>query len=299
MASALAEYHALLADLESGEANVCDGLRAQLADRAFEAEGSLRILLAEGLRTINDLRDSGLLHATIADFGQSMASGGGLAQAFQGLRKRLKELAPAFPDAALDEASLAIQRRELTLEYDGESNALILRGNHPFTGAPAVTRVRLAPQAGDVGRIGLDDFFGATGRTGVHASLPTFAPPDCHHRTDVVGATDDRESIDVYASCVASLALARESMYRHARKVSDFGHSRTALRARDPGTATIIGLVVACVGAVIAGAGAAGADPLGLGSPGRDVGFGLTLIAAGALIFVYGEITMAAAAASA
>lgn len=132
----LAEYHALLADLESGEADACHGLQAQLADRAFEAEGSLRILLAEGLRTINDLRDSGLLHAAVADFGQSAASGGGLAQAFHGVRKRVKELARAFPDAALDEGSRAIERRDLTVEYDGESNVLILRGNPPFLERP-------------------------------------------------------------------------------------------------------------------------------------------------------------------
>jgi hypothetical protein len=115
----------------------------------------------------------------------------------------------------------------------------------------------------------------------------------------VVSASDDRESIDIYASCVAGLALARESMYRHARKVSDFGHSRTALRARDPGTAAIvISLVVGVAGAIITAAGAIGTDPLGLGSPGRDVGFGLILIAGAILIFVFGELLLTAAEAA-
>ena len=224
-----------------------------------------------------------------------MASDSDLRQAFQGMRARLKEQAPAFPDAALDQAWLAIEQRKLTVEYDDESSTLTLRGSRSFTGTSAATKLRLVPQAGDLGRIDIDDFFGSSGLPGVHAGIPTFAPADCHHRPELLIASDDSEGLDVYATCVASLALARESMYRHARKVSEFGHSPTAVRARDPATAIGIGLLVAFVGVVITAAGALGADPLGLGSPGRDVGFGLTLIAAGVGIILYGAIVLAAA----
>src|SRR5215467_10453964 len=71
---ALMDYQAYLSDLEGADdpAAVCGGVRGQLAERAFEAEGQLRILLAEGLSSLNDLRDSGMLQSSLNSFAQAL-----------------------------------------------------------------------------------------------------------------------------------------------------------------------------------------------------------------------------------
>jgi hypothetical protein len=98
------------------------------------------------------------------------------------------------------------------------------------------------------------------------------------------------ETIDAYASILANLALARESMYRHARKVAEFGHGGSAVRAQDPAAEVVVGVAILVVGLFADIAGSSGLDPLGLGSPGLDFWFGVTMIIAGALILIVAVI---------
>src|SRR2546423_14119964 len=73
----LADYRAYLSELErTGNGAIgCGVLRNQLSERAFAVEGDLRILLAEGLNSLNDLRDSGMLYVSLATFSQALEGG--------------------------------------------------------------------------------------------------------------------------------------------------------------------------------------------------------------------------------
>jgi hypothetical protein len=71
----LVDYRAYLAAVEAKSDVGCVGLRGQLAERAFAAEGIFRVLLAEGLKSLNDLRDSGMLHAGLSEFARTLEGG--------------------------------------------------------------------------------------------------------------------------------------------------------------------------------------------------------------------------------
>src|SRR5262245_30890158 len=58
-------YRDFLRQLEKDED--CAALRKQLPDRAFAAEGALRVAIAEGIKSLNDLRDSGVLSTSFAE----------------------------------------------------------------------------------------------------------------------------------------------------------------------------------------------------------------------------------------
>jgi hypothetical protein len=282
----LAEYRAYLDALaESSDDPACSG-REQLADRAFDAERSYRVLLAEGLRTINDLRDAGMLHSAIGEFGRRAGKDGDL----EGLLADAKrELERAFPDAAshpFDEALPALQRRKIELHNDPQAGTIGIRAPSLTDGSRAGAQVRLAPRPGDLGRVSLDDFFGAGGRAGVHGHTPVALAPDCHHRPSI--AVSDRLTVDAYSALVGGLAAGRESMYRHARKVSVYGHGRPAVEARDPvsiivGVIIAVGVALIIYGAVTGNAGVAG--------------FGAVLVIGGLLVLFGGYVLIIGVAA--
>jgi hypothetical protein len=258
-------------------------MRAQVADRAFEAEADARVLIAETLTALNDLRDAGLLHVGLKDFALGAVGEKGLNPAALIRAAKDCEGASAFPPGMLDEMAGDLERRNVSISYDKDANALALTGRGLLDPHARVTRVRLDPRPGDFGRVGVDEFFSASARHSFHTTQPAYAPPGFHHQEPASGS--DQVTLDLYSSVVASLAYARELMYRHARKVSEYGHGRATLRANDPAIASAFALLIVGVGLVAAGS--SGADPLGLGNPTYDILFGAILIVGGILIFVW------------
>jgi hypothetical protein len=275
----LDDYRSYLKALEAGD-DRSRGLRPQLTDRAFGAEAAFRVLLAEGLNTVNDLRDTGNLHAVLAHASESLAADGekGLDATIERAKERLAKAFPNAPTKYLDEAVSIFKRRKMTIDHDDAANVMRIRGPSP-TGGEVDTRVRLEPQAGDLGRVGVSDFFGGSGRVGIHPNIPTYVPPDCHIRPGLVAGVVKAESVDAYSAIVGGLAAGRESMYRHARKVAAYGHRGGTDKAHDPVT-IIVGIIIAVgVGLVI----------YGIASGDYGVaGFGGVLILGGVLVLVGG-----------
>ncbi|MET0535461.1 MAG: hypothetical protein ABW171_14690, partial [Steroidobacter sp.] len=104
---ALSDYRTYLSAIDAQRDKDCTGLRGPLSERAFAAEGTFRVLMAEGLRSVNDLRDSGML------------------------------------DAGLSAVALSLER-------------------------------------GDMGRVGVEDFFGAGSPFSFYGMPPTTPGSDCH-----------------------------------------------------------------------------------------------------------------------
>ena len=245
----LVDYRAYLAALEDGGEVGCPGLRGQLAERAFAAEAGLRVLLAEGLKSLNDLRDSGMLHAGLSELAHTLEGGDkDLSRLFREAREELEQGPLALPVELSDEAVTMVERGLIGLGYDSETDALVVRRVGLADGGPEEIHVPLAPRAGEIGRIDLDQFFGAGGRFGVQAEL-IFAPPsDCHQRATLEVETP--RVVDAYAGILGGMAAAREAMYRHARKVSRYGHG-TALRGEDPVSAAITAAVLLGIGTLM------------------------------------------------
>lgn len=241
---ALADYRAYLSDLErAGDGAMgCGGLRGQLAERAFDAEGQMRVLLAEGLNSLNDIRDSGLLHASLALFAQGAESGqiDFRTAAEESVKQAQKSL--DLPSGFTEEVLQILERRTITIRYERESETLVVRATG-LDNEPEETRVRIAPRAGDLGRISLDHFFGDEGGFSVQAEQTRGRRGDCHSRA---GRIERTQSLDAYAAYVGFLALGRETLYRHARKVSRYGHG-SLLRARDPIDAAISVAIIAAI----------------------------------------------------
>lgn len=217
----------------------CAGPRAQVADRAFAEECAFRVLLAEGLNSLNDLRDSGMLHAGLAEFARTVGGGNSdIAAMIRETREEFRKEPLALPDEFFDQALKTVERRQLRVSYEAESRMLVVRGLSLVDGEPEETHVRLAPRAGDSGRASLDQFFGAGDRVGIYAGPPPLAPSDCHQRASTAGV-ERPQSAEIYAASIGGLAAAREALYRHARKVSQYGHG-TTLRGHDPGVTTLV-----------------------------------------------------------
>lgn len=279
----LSRYRDFLQRLESGDD--CPGLRAQLVDRAFEAEGHARVLIAETLTALNDLRDAGLLHAGLKDFSQWVAREKNLNLAARLRAAQDREGAAAFPPGALAELATNIERRNFDISYDEKEDALALSGRALLDGTSRLTHVRLEPRPGDIGRVGVNEFFGVAAGQAFHAAQPPFAPPGCHHREPV--SSPEPVSVDPYGSALATLAYTRELMYRHARKVREYGHAGGALRANDPVGYIIGAFVLLVAGVMLIVNGAAGNDVLGLGNPAWNILFGVVLIIGAIMIIVW------------
>jgi hypothetical protein len=250
----LDDYRAMLARVRrEGDGDGCRGLRAGLADRAFEAEAVCRVLLAETLTSTNQLRDSGFLHASLADLADRLGDreqdlGDFVAEELQ----EVKAATPSIPAEAFDAIRAFLRQRKIRVRYDRERDELVSRGL-AFDGAEQVTRVRVSEKAGDLGRVGVDQFFGAEGRASPQVDPRSFAPADCHHRGGPSGG--ENASTDAYATAVASLSACREVFYGHARKLSEQGYhdARAAETVVALVVVAIVGLVVGSIALIVSG----------------------------------------------
>ena len=167
----MVEYRDYLAAVDATEP-ACDALRSRLADRAFAAEASFRVALAQGLESVNDLRDSGMLHATLSDFARSLEGGDeDRERILRDAREELRSGPLALPDELSDEIVATVGRRLQGFEYNPEEDTLVVRHSSPVGSTVEEVHVRLSAQPGDMGRIGVAQFFGAEGPVGIHGAV--------------------------------------------------------------------------------------------------------------------------------
>jgi hypothetical protein len=234
----------------------CTNLEYQVRDRAVGAERDLRILLDDAVGALNDLRDSGTLKSSIDEAARAFGKGTTIGDLRKGLALAETALSERYPGVDFRAIRMASERLGESVSKIGtQKDALQLHLAVPGGGDRKValdTRAR----PGELGRIGQREFFdprtsalpGVVGA--VHVPIyPPFVPDDCHHRQLDVAVDIDR--IDAYSSLLGSFANAKQSMYRHVRKVTELGVGRA--RGEDPITAIlIVGAVVAAV-LIIAG----------------------------------------------
>jgi hypothetical protein len=250
-----------------------------IRERAWGFEASTRVIAADALQSINELRDAGVLETVLLGATSLTSSAGG------DIAARLRELRPEFAKAVpqldirlIDEAVTIAASREVRIAERKNSVDVEMigingeRANQGFTASPG-------PGAG--GRVGVREFFSGERRVVSAVSPSLLMEPDCH-RASRMQIAHQSSDVDVYGSFVAGLATMRETSYRQARRVNEVGHS--GFNVKDPFTIIVVGAVV--VGAVLIAAG------IYVIASGGDLNLGIFLIGAG-IIFVAGGICVA------
>lgn len=282
--ASLVAYRDMMAEVDASELaqpGSCRGLEPLLEERAWAFEAATRVLAADALQAVNDLRDSGELGSVMSRAAEYMAShegdvGGKLKEA----EEQILRAVPGIDKRVLAEAIEIASAREMSVAPRGDGIEVGMIG---VTGERASETFMASPGAGSAGRVGVREFF-ASDRRIVSALSPTIAMgADCHRagRRDLLLEVDR----DLYASFVGGLASMRETSYRHARRLAEIGHS--GFRAKDPITAIVVGAIA--VGAILV---AIGVIVLATGG---DVNLGIFLIGAG-IIFIAGGICVAVGA---
>jgi hypothetical protein len=205
----------------------CNAMGRQLAESTFEAERHLRIILKVGLDSLNDLMDSGNLMASFRGL-LSSETPNNLAEGYErtfgeALKGAPKLLAGHFEglDTSYFEDAMTIGS-DLHLAVQGDKDTLQI---HFKTADGRQDRVAIGvtPRPGSLGRISSRQFFGKGGGTCAALRDSSLIQDDCHHRKQGLSLATSAHSVDVYGGILHSFATARDSMYRHARVVDEFG----------------------------------------------------------------------------
>jgi len=225
-------------------------LTQPVADRAFEAEAALRVLLKECIDSLNELKDTGRLEAALRAAASKIDDDWKkqLREKLEKIQESLREIAGG---EAIDLAGGAMQlvSERITRVVRDRDGLRIALGK----GDDAVEFVlEPSPRPGHTGRISSDAFFST--RAGGVAFGPMAAvliEPTCHHERAMMPLQTEDGIIDVYGAVLGNMAYAREAMYRHARKTAEIGLG--AFKGKDVFTAIGIALVVAGAVALIWG----------------------------------------------
>jgi hypothetical protein len=205
----------------------CNGMGRQLAEGTFEAERHLRIILKVGLDSLNDLMDSGNLTAsfrgllsnqTANDVPQAYDRTFG--EALKGAPKLLTEHFEGLDTSFFEDAMKIGSDQHLELHRDKESLQIHLK---TADGRQDRVTIGVTPRPGNLGRISSRQFFGRGGGTCAVLRDSSVIQDDCHHRKQGLSLGTSAHSVDVYGGILHSFATARDSMYRHARIVDEFG----------------------------------------------------------------------------
>jgi hypothetical protein len=257
--------------MEAEEHDRCPGLADALTDQAYEAEAAGRVLIAAGVQTANELRDSGHLYEAVQALAGELkvADSDELASWLEREHDEIRDRYGEVAGNAIQEAADRVRQAKLAITSSDQRLVLT---------RPAAQRkleeVALAfgPQPGQRGRVSVADFFSPDPAVARVWPGRLYLPPDCHHRPVRVRA-EDIGVVDAYAGVLAGLAATKGSLYQHARRVDEVGHR--GMRGNDPVSAILIGIAV--VGAVVAIVGAA------TGNTGL-IAFGVLLIVGAALV---------------
>lgn len=248
----LHEYRDLLRDVDAlndDERGRCPGLSDALPDRAYDAEAAGRVLIAHGLQTLNELRDSGQLYDTMRAFAAETERAD-VDELASRLEKHIDESRASDGDGAaslLHEAAAHVRAANLTVSCSRQRIVL----NRPGVAAEQEeVMIALERRPGQRGRVSVDEFFSPTDVEGRVLPGRVYAPRDCHHRPIRVRPVG--VAVDAYAGALAGLAATKASLYQHARRADELDHR--SVRGNDPLTAILTGIAIVGVALIIYGA---------------------------------------------
>jgi hypothetical protein len=268
----LRDYRKLLLEIQkmsSKAREACPGLATAVTDRAFDAEAAGRVAIQHTLDSINELRDEGTFYDSLGNVAMELTAGG-MKGYFEKLREPVVERFGVASASLFDEIASAAE--ELKFEFSAKSSSLIV---HSENGLREENQLRLATtrQLGQTGRVSSAEFFGGRNGRTFFTAPSLHVPVDCHHRP-IHTRNRATLAVDLYAATIGGLAVTKDLLYQHARRVAELG--ARGLRGEDPVTAVAVGLVI--VGAVAVGVGIATEEP-------GVIAFGTFLIAAGACLY--------------
>ncbi|MCB2376964.1 hypothetical protein LGH70_05190 [Hymenobacter sp. BT635] len=272
------DYHKLLErfqQLDPADRANCPDLAVAATDRAFDVELKGRVMIKHGLDALNSLRDGGQLYQEVEKAAKVLAQGDIRALLEKEGDRAREKYGPAAADL-FTEALTALEKLDMTFSVQDE-HMLIHRKS--VDGASEQVSVATTRQAGQLGRVSAGEFFGGWDGKSFITPGRLYTPRDCHHRPELV-TIKDRLPVDIYAGAVSGLAMTKNLLYQHARRVSELGPR--GLRGEDPVTAILVG--IALVGLAIAIYGVATGN-------GFLVVFGAILIVGSALV-AFGGYTL-------
>ena len=264
----------LITEHETEQPGACRGLSKLITERAYEAEAQYRLLVKDGINTLNELRDSGELpHALRRATNDSEGGTLDFEKIATKAKSRLAKSHPNVPARLIDEMLSVVEERGISAKL--KDDTLEVRSKD-VEGRKQRISLMVVPQAGAPARISVAQFFGESAGDGgmLSSDAPTFVPESCHHRNAALSRPSQK--IDLYGSAIAGMSTVNQMMYRHARNVEEVGHG--PLRGNDV-VSLVVGIVVAVVGVVLLIVGACTGD-WGL------IAGGIVLIAGGICVAV-------------
>jgi hypothetical protein len=190
-------------------------------EKAFQVEAHVRLAIAAGIETLNELADTGeleaMLNGAMAQVRKAPLDARALAERLVACRDLAVEHLGWEISSILDEAAELVARHQISIGALEDHLVYTVRDEQ---GERRVA-VTAAPRAGQKARISLDDFFATPGSLGSVASV---LEPDCHHR--VQNPAPSTIPTGLYDLAIDGFAVVRETTYRFARELEAHGVPR-------------------------------------------------------------------------
>lgn len=230
----------------------CQRLGRVLADRAYEAEKNARILISIGIDSLNQLADTGVLYQGIREASRDVASNRDRVQgALKKLRRVLKASVETLDTGFIVEVEKLLQHRRVVIQHHDESLEVSVLTRDGESRQFAI--VSKPPNSGRLGRVNGQEFFNGSKNGSITSQAPIIGLDDCHHKDQRVRNRLSRH-LDPYNSLIGNLALAKEMMYNHARRVDELGITAFQGNTGDDQCNALIVALVCVVALVIAAA---------------------------------------------
>jgi hypothetical protein len=163
----------------------CPNSGGQLAERAYQAESDLRIVLKAGLDSLNELADSGKLRSIFSPESLQPKKPVAFLKAFEGIKQFFsdqKELS-GFDTSFLDETAKVFKMHEIAAEWTGTSLAIRFKD---ASGKVHTHQMDGVPRPGDLGRIGAKQFFSTERGVVFTPMIAALGDEDCHHENQTL-----------------------------------------------------------------------------------------------------------------
>jgi hypothetical protein len=235
--------------LHYGEILACVKDKKALTEKAYNAELKTRLLLNHGIDVLNEGFDSGIMDVVFRDMHRMLENGKqpDIAEAIKTAKEHISHQFPEMETGFLDEALKLIDK--VDIKFSAGKDAIQVE-SRVGDGKPIKQSLSLTRLPGSIGRVSSREFFSNSGKGVVSASALGFNDETCHHKP-LPGVSDTAHVHDTYGKLLSSFAYLRDTVYRHARVIEDFGQPH--IKANDVGSAIVIGLIFA--GLAVAGVG--------------------------------------------
>lgn len=226
--------------------------QAALSEKAYDIEAKMRLLMYHAMESLNKAYDSGRLEDALSQvYKQSPKSKAKVfgEETITGAMNYFKEKHTEVDTSFLEKALAMIRKRNISIEAAKEGELIIHSTDE--NGKPQKSHVSVGKVPMSTGRISKAEFLGKGTFSVFPGADSLFNDDNCHHRRPVSVETEVVHTHDAYERTVNNFLHLKESAYRHARLIDEFGVPH--LKGDDPFTiiVAIIGIVAAAL--IIAG----------------------------------------------